>query len=137
MKFIAIAPGSIGMIWHALVPGLDKCLKHGLGLTSERDVFHKCCAGRWLLFAMYEESKPVVVLTAEVRPADGGNLFDVGLCWGSRLDEWISDVCLAFETIGAETGCKYLAFNGRAGWHKLARQHDFKVNSMTWIKELS
>jgi hypothetical protein len=136
MKFVAIPPGAIGMVWHALKPGLDKCLKHGLGLTTVQDVFHRCADGTWMLFAMYEETKPVVVITAAIRKGEQGDVFDVGLCWGSRLDEWIGDVCQAFEIIGAESGCKYLAFQGRTGWHRLAKQHDFKVNSMTWVKEI-
>ena len=137
MKLAAISAAAAGPAWDQLRPGIAGVLKRSLGIWTEGDVLKKIESGEWLLFAMIDQGKAAVVLVAELRPGTDGDIFDVGMCWGTRLHEWLDEVCAAFEVIALECGCRYLAFNGRPGWCRLAKSHDFEVNSMTFSKELS
>jgi hypothetical protein len=136
LEFVAIPPEGIQASWPVLRPGVADVLKLSMGIVKESDVLANCTSGKWLLFAVFDNDSPVVVLVADIKQGDAP-LFDVGFCWGCRVDEWISDVCTAFEVVAAQCGCAHLAFNGRAGWSRLAKSHGFKVNAISYIKELS
>ena len=120
------------MDWQELSQGMDLALRYNLGRVNGKEARRKVLAGEWMLFAVYEEGEPVVCLLASVC----GDLFEVGYCWGTRVGEWITDVYLMFEVIGKELGCSKIAFNGRQGWSKLAKQHGFRVNSIIYVKDI-
>jgi hypothetical protein len=136
MNFIAVPKEAIAQAWPALSDGIDGLLKINLGTNTREQIYDKCIAGDWLMFAMYEQGEPVVVLVAHVQQGDE-LIFNVGYCWGSQVDHWIDEVYNSFETIAKQAGCKTISFNGRLGWRKLARQYGFKVNTMIYVKELA
>jgi len=136
LEFCAVTPFHVEQIWPQVRPGIAKVLKHGLGLHTEQSTYEKIMSGEWMMFCVFEDGEPVVTIVASFRQGSEGSIFDVGMCWGTRVKEWISDVCAAFEQVAQECGCKYLAFNGRPGWTRMARAHHFKVNSMTFLKEV-
>ena len=107
-------------------------MRYNLGRVSPQQAQDKVAAGEWMMFAVMEEGKPVVVLLASVC----GDLFEVGYCWGTRVEEWITQVYNLFEVIATELGCSKIAFNGRQGWSKLAKQHGFTVNSIIYVKDI-
>ena len=132
MKMVAISPNCIDKAWPELSTGIDEVLKLGLIGLTEQDVFENVRDGQWLMFTVFDEGQPVVSLVAVIR----GKLFDVGLCWGSRVNEWIKDVHQMFEVVGRELGCEMIAFNGRPGWRKLAKERGFKVKTVTYMKDI-
>jgi hypothetical protein len=136
VKFPAVPKEAIAQAWPELSDGIDGLLKINLGTNTKGQIFDKCTSGEWLMFAMYQDGEPVVVLVADIRHGDE-LIFNVGYCWGSRLDHWIDEVYNSFETIARQAGCKTIAFNGRMGWRKLARQYGFRVNTMIFVKELA
>lgn len=136
MNFIALKPDQIQARWGDLSQGMEKLFKQTLGLWGPDDILNNCCSGKWLLFSMFEDDKPVVSLVVEIREGEQ-RVFDVGFCWGTRLDEWIDEVYNSFEVIARQCDCDVIAFNGRPGWKYLARHFGFKVNSMTYIKGLT
>jgi hypothetical protein len=135
MMLVAISPEALPGCWDELRQGVEKVLKFSMGLTTEQDIYERVLAGDWIMFAVYSEGAPVVVLVAEIRQRrDETRLLDVYFCWGGRVDEWIDLVSSAMDTIAAETGCAHIAFNGRAGWHKMAKRLGYEVNSMIFKK---
>jgi hypothetical protein len=136
LEFVAIPPEGIQASWPVLRPGVADVLKLSMGIVTEADLLKNCTSGKWLLFAVFDDDSPVVVLVADIKQGDAP-LFDVGFCWGNRLDEWISSVCAAFEVVAAQCGCAHLVFKGRPGWSRLAKNHGFKVNAISYTKELT
>lgn len=135
MRFTAIPQGQVQHIWPRINGGMDKLFKESLGLMNADDILNNCADGKWLLFCMYEEGEPVVSLVCEIREGDV-RIFDVGFCWGTRMEEWINQVYESFETIARQCGCEYIAFKGRPGWRKLAHNFGFSVSSMSYVKAL-
>jgi hypothetical protein len=135
MNIIAISPADLPHWWPRLREGADKCLKWGMGLQTEASLYGGIEAGDFLLFVAMDGDEPVATVVGAIRQGDD-LIFDVGYCWGTRVDDWIVEVYSAFELIGQQLGCKHMAFNGRPGWRKLARTMGFSINSMTYIKAI-
>jgi hypothetical protein len=135
INFLAVPKYVIADNWPALSDGIEGLQKINLGTDTKAKIYKRCQAGDWLMFAMYEEGRPVVVLIADIQQGDSP-IFNVGYCWGQRLDEWIDEVYNSFETIAHQLGCRTIAFNGRPGWRKLAKQYGFRVNTIVFVKEL-
>lgn len=138
MMLIAVSPAALPGCWDELRKGVDKVLKFSLGLASEQGIYDKVLAGDWLMFSVYEDGTPVVTLVTEIRGRnDGTRLLDVYFCWGGQVDDWIDLVNEAFERIARETGCDHIAFNGRAGWSRMAKRLGYEVNSMIFKKAVT
>ena len=135
MRVQAISPTALELAWPALSQGIDRVLKLSPVNQTAEQVRHKVESGEWMMFAVFDEGEPVVTLCAVIREG-ATRIFEVGLCWGSRVDEWITGIYQMFEVVARECGCSKMAFNGRAGWSKLAKQHGFTVNSVIYIREL-
>lgn len=133
----AISPDQVASVWPTLNTGMDKMLKYSLHLHNADSIRERCMSGDWLLFCMYQGPEPVVSIVADIRQGDGCRVFEVGFCWGSRIDEWIDEVYQSFERVARECGCGAIAFNGRPGWRKLGRQFGFEMKTMIFTKELT
>jgi hypothetical protein len=133
MNIIAIHPDDLAAWWPRLSPGVERCLKWGLGIQTERSLYERIGDGEFMLFAAMQDDEPLAAVVACIRQGDV-KIFDVGYCWGTQVDEWIEPIYQAFETIGQQLGCEQMAFNGRPGWRKLARNMGFSINSMTYVK---
>jgi hypothetical protein len=136
MNFIAVPREAIAQAWPALSDGIDGLLKINLGTDTKGKIYRECLSGEALMFAMYEDGEPVVVLVATLTQGDD-LIFNVQYCWGSRVNDWIDEVYNSFETIAKQAGCKTILFNGRLGWRKLARQYGFRINTMIYVNELA
>jgi len=137
MKMVAIKPDQVATAWPHLNTGMEKMLKFSLNLHNGDSIRDRCISGDWLLFCMFDEGEPVVSIVADIREGDGCRVFDVGFCWGSRVDEWIDEIYHSFEQVARECGCGAIAFNGRPGWRKLAREFGFEMRTMVFTKELT
>lgn len=138
MILTAISPEALPGCWDMLRQGVDKVLKFSMGLTTEQDIYNRCLKGDWLLFSVFDTGQPVVTLVAEIRQRrDETRLLDVYFCWGGQVDEWIDLVSDAMDRIAKETGCSHVAFNGRAGWSKMAKRLGYEVNSMIFKKAVT
>ncbi len=135
MQIIAVAPDHLEQAWPKLREGADKCLKWSLGMNTEQQLYDGIAAGEYLLFACMDGDEPVATVVGAIRQGDD-LVFDVGYCWGTRVDDWIEQVYQAFEVIAKQVGCATMSFNGRPGWRKLAHNYGFSINSMTFVKVL-
>ena len=135
MKFMAISPSAVDTAWPKLSVGIEDVLPYSLAVKNPREIREQVANGEWLMFAVFEDDTPVVTLIATIK--DGQQrIFEVGLCWGKRVDEWITDVYQMFEVIALECGCSRIVFNGRPGWHKLAKQHGFTINAYVYGRDI-
>lgn len=133
MKIMAIHPDQVPAAWPVLSRGIDRVLKQGLQLYDADQVRENVADGSWLLFAAFDDGEPLATIVAQIREGKQ-RIFEVGMCWGKEVETWIADFEQAFTKIGQQCGCHALAFNGRPGWRKLARIHDFSINSVTYLK---
>ena len=101
MDLIALTPMQVQGLWDKLNPGMGKLFKQSLGLWTADDILNNCMSGKWLLFSMFEDDEPVVNLVVEIREGEQ-RIFDIGFCWGARVDEWIDEVYNSFEQIARE-----------------------------------
>lgn len=136
MNMIAIPAHQVEWLWPDICSGMERLFKQSLGLFNAEDIRDNCAKGQWLLFCMFEDGEPVVSIVVEIREGEQ-RVFDVGFCWGTRLDDWIDDVYSNFVRIARECGCDAIAFKGRPGWRKLAQNFGFTINSMTYVKGLT
>jgi hypothetical protein len=133
MNIIGIPPEQLAAAWPLVSVGIDRCLKQGLGLWDADDIYQKVDQGHWLMFACMADSTPLATIVAAIK--DGKQrVLEVGFCWGKEVDTWMPEFEAAIYKIGKQAGCHVVTFNGRPGWRKLARVHDFKINSVTYMK---
>ena len=133
MNIIAIPPAQLPAAWPLLSEGIERCIKQGLQLWEADDIYNQVESGTWLLFACMDDGKPLATIVAAIK--DGRQrILEVGFCWGQDVDTWMADFEAGICTIAKQAGCALVTFQGRPGWRKLARVHDFKLNSVTYIK---
>jgi hypothetical protein len=139
---VAIPPDQVGTFWDDMQAGLADVLAKGINQHEPDEVRTWLDNGSWLLFAQVENARECH------RSVTAGRLqayfickikrqvFEIGMCWGSAMDEWMDETMLAFETIARQCGCTNLVIAGRPGWAKLGKSRGFKTRVITIVKEL-
>jgi hypothetical protein len=56
-------------------------------------------------------------------------VLDISLLAGDRIDQWLSDLVIAFTNYAEAIGCKYIDGFGRKGWTKKLEAYGFKPYS--------
>lgn len=132
MNIVAIPRAEIAAWWPQIEPGLAEVLKLGMGRQSTDQVLDNLQHKRWLLFMVMADKLPAACFVVRVE----ARIFEIGMCWGEHLTEWLDDILTAFVRVGRELDCDKLAINGRPGWVKLGKARGFNVKSVTIVRDI-
>ncbi|MGI9309107.1 MAG: hypothetical protein ACR2P6_07585 [Gammaproteobacteria bacterium] len=137
MNIAAIEPEYLVYWWPKCRPGLEEMLHcYSNGDYSEDDILERLTRGEWQLFLVLDDDDIIASLVCVLNDTPTGRVFEVGMCWGRDADHWTADIYEAFSRIGKDMGCSRMSLNGRPGWRKLARSLGFKINSVTFGRDL-
>lgn len=115
-----------------MVDGLKALLDKGTHPYTPDQVHDWIIEGSWVTFARYDGNETLAYFVCRIKPP----VFEVGLCWGTGMNEWLDDTLETFELIARQSGCNKLSVVGRPGWSKIGRSRGFHPKALTIVKEL-
>lgn len=137
MNIAAIPAAGAHHFWPEISPGLENLLiNHTLGRWTVADVLDNIEAGEWQLFLVSDGERIIASIVCNVMDGHKKTL-ELGLCWGTGVNEWSQDVSDALDQIGRELGCDQLALDGRPGWRNIMRKHGYELNSVRYTRQLN
>lgn len=135
MNICAIHPKDMDGIWPRIVGGLENLLWKRDGSHTLDETRDNLDSGEWMLFCAYEDQQIFASFVCRIRRGTY-SIFEIGMCWGEKMDEWLIMACAAFEKIARDYDCTKLAINGRPGWVKRGKAFGFTISAVTIIKEV-
>lgn len=112
----------IANYWNDLIPMLMPAMEDNISGTDINDLFQLCVEGKYQLWYITKDDKPVGAMCSEVQD----DVLDIVYIGGTDFAQW-QGLMHELEIVAKEQGIKIVRICGRMGWAKLFPDYTSKT----------
>lgn len=116
MRNVIIPKEFIHLAWDHAAPLIQRALDHAKDEILLEDVRERLEEGKYILFMVVEEEKPLAAVVMEIRQFLRKEIVSITLAGGERMNEWFEGIAEAAEDLAREHGATAVYITGRRGW---------------------
>lgn len=131
MSVVLVPPHKVVDVWPLVSHLIDRAFEYSDGKFSKTFVFDQLLADKMQLWV----SEECALVT---RPLDypEKRIFELFLCGGERLAEYLPEGMPMLEDYARKRGCNAMEIWGRRGWERFLKPHGFEHGLYVTRKEL-